>query len=207
MPKKIFKKGKKYTFSDYFNMANPIEEIIAELGYSFSMQNIIFPRSENVDEKLIDDLRSSYYAVIPKVSVNSEIAKRELMIAPILYAVIKTVNAKLNIEYLIEIDEKLSGLIDYLFHSKQTFIVIEAKKGDLEKGFNQLAAEMIAIDKYDDNNFSNNIYGAISIGEVWRFAILDRKIKRLTKDIHTFRFPEDVKDIFSILKAVLDKES
>ncbi len=163
----------------------------------------MLPRSEDIDEALIENLRSAYYAIIPKISVNSEASKREIMIAPILQGVIRTIDAKLNIEYAIEVDDKLSGLIDYFFLSKQEFIVIEAKNGDLEKGFNQLAAEMIAVDKYEENDSPNSIYGAISIGEVWRFAILEREVKRLVKDIHTFRFPEDLQDIFSILKGVL----
>ena len=202
MPKKIFKEGKKYTFSDYFEMRYPTEEIVAELGYSFVTKNLVLPRSEDIDEALIENLRSTYYAIIPKISVNSEASKREIMIAPILQGVIRTIDAKLNIEYAIEVDDRLSGLIDYFFHAKQEVIVIEAKKGDLEKGFNQLAAEMIAVDKYEEND-SPNIYGAISIGEVWRFAILEREVKRLIKDIHTFRFPEDLQDIFSILKGIL----
>ncbi len=131
MPKKIFKEGKKYTFSDYFEMGNPTEEIVAELGYSFLTKSLVFPRSEDIDEELIENLRAAYYAIIPKISVNSEASKREIMIAPILHGVIRTIDAKLNIEYAIEVDDKLSGLIDYFFHSKQEFIVIEAKKGDL----------------------------------------------------------------------------
>jgi hypothetical protein len=203
MTKKIFKEGRKYTFSDYFEMRNPTEEIVAELGYSFSTKQLELKKSTELDQELIENLRSSYYSIIPKISINSEIAKREVMIAPILQAVIKTIDAKLNIEYPIEVDEKLSGLIDYFFRSKQQMIVIEAKKGDLERGFNQLAAEMIAVDKYEENDFPKTLYGAISIGEVWRFAILEREMKSLVKDIHTYRFPEDLTDIFSIIKGVL----
>lgn len=35
---------------------------------------------------------------------------------------------------------------------KQELIIIEAKNGDLDKGFNQLAAEMIALDQYEDSH-------------------------------------------------------
>jgi hypothetical protein len=114
------------------------------------------------------------------------------------------VNARLNIEYAIDIDDRLSGTIDYLFRSNQELIVIEAKKGDLEKGFNQLAAEMIAVDQYEENHTPPILYGAITIGEVWRFAILDRGCKQLVKDIHTFRFPEDLEDLVAILKGILE---
>jgi len=203
MSGKIFKKGKKYTFSDYFEMGYPTEEIAAELGYSYSVQKLTLPISNETDKESVEYLRSSYYAVIPKVSVNSEAAKRELMIAPILQSVLKTTDSRLKIEYPVDVDERLSGSIDYFFRSKYKLIVIEAKKGDLEKGFNQLAAEMIAVDKSEENDSLNILYGAISIGEVWRFAILERENKHLVKDINTFRFPEDLEDIFSILKGIL----
>lgn len=207
MPKRIFKEGKKYTFSDYFEMGHPIEEILSELGYSFLMKILKLPRTEHLDRDIIEKIRASYYALLPKVSLNSEIAKREFMISPLLQEVVKTLDAKLNIEYPIDVDEKLSGTIDYLFRSTQDLIVIEAKKGDLEKGFNQLAAEMIAVDQYEESQLPLVLYGAITIGEVWRFAILQRSDKKLFKDIHTFRFPEDLEDLFSILKGMLEKKS
>jgi hypothetical protein len=203
---KIFKEGKKYTFSDYFEMGNPTEEILNELGYFFSTQVIALPKNTSFDKKIVEDIRSSYYLLMPKISLNSEIAKRELMIAPLLHEVVKIIDAKLNVEYPIDIDDRLSGTIDYLFRSNQDLVVIEAKKGDLEKGFNQLAAEMIAVDKYEDSGSPKFLYGAITIGEVWRFAILERISKSLVKDIHTFRFPEDLEDIFSILKGILTKD-
>lgn len=203
MAGKIFKEGKKYTFSDYFEMKHPTDEIVAELGYSFSTQELTLPSSTEMEKEVIEGLRSSYYAVIPKISVNSEAAKRELMIAPVLHGVLKTADARLNMEYPVDVDERLSGVIDYLFRSEQELIVSKAKKGDLERGFNQLAAEMIAVDKYQENTSPKMLYGAVSIGEVWRFAILERDYKRLVKDVHTFRFPEDLEDIFSILKGIL----
>jgi hypothetical protein len=184
-------------------MGHPTDEIVAELGYSFSTQEITLPLSSEADKELLGNLRSAYYAVIPKISVNSEAAKRELMIAPVLHGVLRTTDARLNIEYPVDVDARLSGMIDYLFRSKHQLIVIEAKKGDIEKGFNQLAAEMIAVDKYEENDSPNILYGAVSIGEVWRFAILERENKKLVKDVHTFRFPEDLETIFSILKGIL----
>ena len=51
------------------------------------------------------------------------------------------------------------------------------------------------------------LYGAITIGEVWRFALLERQTKQLIKDVHTFRFPEDSLDIFSILTGILNNKA
>jgi len=205
--KSIFTEGKKYTFSDYFELGNPTDEIINALGYSFFTQPLDLPRKNNISPELINRLSTVYYSILPKISVNSEIAKREVMIAPVLHAVIQYINARLNIEYSVSINDKLSGTIDYLFRSSQELIVIEAKKGDLDRGFNQLAAEMIAMDLYEEEQTDlTRVYGAITIGEVWRFAVLEREKKHLIKDIHTFRFPEDLHDLLSILSGMLEKE-
>ncbi|WP_069472095.1 hypothetical protein [Candidatus Marithrix sp. Canyon 246] len=203
MSKSIFKKDKRYSFSDYFYMSNPTEEILAELGYSLNFEEIQFPLSQNVETTSVDKLKNVYYRLLPKITLNSEIAKREFMIAPLLHQVMLDIDAKLNIEYPIDIDDKLNGFLDYLIRSKQELIVIEAKKGDLERGFNQLAAEMIALDKYEENDVPEILYGAITIGEVWRFALLKRTSKTLVKDINLFRFPQDTKDILAILMGIL----
>ena len=200
----FFKEGKKYTFSDYFEMGNPTEEIVAALGYVFFTQAVALPRLQTVSQETVERISSTYYALLPKISLSSETAKREVMIAPVLHSVIQNINAKLNIEYPVEVNDKLGGTIDYLFRSPQNLIVIEAKKGDLERGFNQLAAEMIAMDMYEESSAMQSIYGAVTIGEVWRFAVLEREEKRLLKDVHTFRFPEDISEIFSILSGMLD---
>ncbi len=181
----------------------PAEEIVQAFGYSLLLKNIDYPLHEEIENEVIEKLRSSYYELLPKITVNSETAKREFMIAPLLYEIIRRIDAKLNIEYPIDIDEKLSGFIDYLIRSKHELIVIEAKRGDLDRGFNQLAVELIALDKYEETEFSDVLFGAVTIGEVWRFALLNRKIKNIVKDIHTFRFPEDMEQLFRIFRGIL----
>ncbi len=99
----IFKEGKKYTFSDYFELGNPTEEIVAALGYALITKAVALPRSQAVSQKNADRISTTYYALLPKVSLSSETAKREVMIAPVLHSVIQIVNAKLNIEYLVEV--------------------------------------------------------------------------------------------------------
>ena len=203
MRKSIFQAGRRYTFSDYFEMGQPTEEILAEFGYSFSLASLDLPLATEIDNLAIENLRAAYYALIPKVSLNSEIAKRELLVAPVLHNIVRNLDAKLHVEYAIDVDNKLSGSIDYLLRAAHELIVIEAKKGDLERGFNQLAVEMIALAKYEADDTPELLYGAITIGEVWRFAVLDKAAKSLAKDVHTYRFPEDLANIFAILNGIL----
>jgi len=54
----IFKEGKKYTFSDYYEMGNPADEIVSGLGYLFSVREIIFPADTEIDKEPIENLRS-----------------------------------------------------------------------------------------------------------------------------------------------------
>lgn len=184
-------------------MSYPTEEIIAQLGYQLQIEEIVFTLAPNIEPATVDKLKEFYYRLLPKITTNSEVAKREFMIAPLLHQVILDLDAKLNMEYPIDIDDRLNGMIDYLIRSQANLIVVEAKKGDLDRGFNQLAAEMIALDKYEEATSPEVLYGAITIGEVWRFSLLKRDLKVIVKDMNLFRFPQDTKDILSVMIGIL----
>jgi len=204
MSKLIFKEGKKYTFSDYLEFNNPPEEIAGEFAYQFETELIDFSLAKELDITKIKNLQDNFYKNLPNISLNSEMAKRDFMIAPLLWEIICHVKAKINVEYPINIDDRLGGLLDYIIYSEQEIIVIEAKKGDMEKGFNQLIVELVAMDKYQDENKSQKLlYGAVSIGELWRFGILNRKEKKIIRDLHTYRVPEDIEAIFAIMIGIL----
>ena len=81
-------------------------------------------------------------------------------------------------------------------------IVIEAKNGELERGFSQLAVEMIALDQWLPKN-DKPIYGAVSLGDIWRFGRLERATKQIVKDINAYRVPADLKQLLSILAGIL----
>ncbi|CAK8712299.1 hypothetical protein H206_01152 [Candidatus Electrothrix aarhusensis] len=203
MKKPIFKEGKKYTFRDYFYLPNPVEDIVAELGYSYSLKVLQLPTSESCNVESVNNLKRTYYNVLPKIFLNSETAKREFLIAPVLFKLAKETDSKINVEYPIDVSELLNGYLDYLIRYKQELIVIEAKKGDINKGFNQLAAELIAWDQYEEEG-GNILYGVVTIGEMWVFSMLDRKNKKITRDMHNYTIPEDVEDIFRILVGIIE---
>jgi hypothetical protein len=81
-------------------------------------------------------------------------------------------------------------------------VVIEAKKADMERGFSQLAVEMIAVDKYIEETDAP-IYGAVTVGDLWRFGVLDRKEKLILKDIDSYRVPSDLEELFSVFVGIL----
>ena len=75
-------------------------------------------------------------------------------------------------------------------------------KGDIEKGFNQLAVELIALDKLSDSS-SEQLYGIITLGDIWRFALLDRREKLLKKDMNAYVLPADLERIFSAVLGIV----
>ena len=125
MSRSIFVEGKRYSFSDYFNMGYPTEEIVAELGYQLTLEEIQFSPNAPINIQRVEDLKAFYYQLVPKITLNSESAKREFMIAPLLQAVMLDVDAKVNIVYPIDVNERLNGVIDYLIRSTEELIVIE----------------------------------------------------------------------------------
>jgi len=205
MGKLLFKADKKYTFSDYFELVNSTEEIAAAFGYAFATQRLTWPSVTALDPQAMLKWQADFYTILTQVTLNSEMAKRDFMIAPILWGIVLQIQAKINVEYFLDIDDKLSGSLDYLLRLEQALIVIEAKKGDLDKGFNQLLVEMIALDKYESAVAPERLYGAVSIGELWRFGVLEREARTIYKDLHTYRVPEDMEQVFLIILGILQK--
>ncbi len=72
-------------------------------------QILEFPLAKELDTSEIKKLQATFYENLPKITLNSEMAKRDFMIAPLLWEIIRHVKAKINVEYPIEIDEKLGG--------------------------------------------------------------------------------------------------
>nr|VFJ87293.1 MAG: hypothetical protein BECKLFY1418B_GA0070995_100610 [Candidatus Kentron sp. LFY]VFJ87715.1 MAG: hypothetical protein BECKLFY1418A_GA0070994_100231 [Candidatus Kentron sp. LFY] len=79
--------------------------------------------------------------------------------------------------------------------------IIEAKKGDLDRGFNQLTAELIVLDKTEEKDTPVLLHGA----DLWRFGVLQRNESSIHRDLHTYRVPEDLEQTFSIIIGILNR--
>jgi hypothetical protein len=80
--------------------------------------------------------------------------------------------------------------------------IIEAKNADLQRGFIQLAAELIALDQSVEPTLPY-VYGAVSIGDVWQFGVVDRAAKRIAQDLQLYRVPADLDELLQIMIAIL----
>jgi hypothetical protein len=203
MKKKILEENKTYTFSDYFKMPYSTRDILAELGYEFKFEKLDLPKKQ-INNLNCEKLKETFYKKLPHISLNSETAKREFFVSPLLLELLDYIEIEIDVEYPINVSERLKGNIDYLIHSSQEFIVIEAKNSELDKGFTQLAVELIAVDSYMSDNKNNLLYGAITMGDMWRFGVLDRKNKIIKKDIDAFLIPSDLEELFTVIFGILE---
>jgi hypothetical protein len=56
--------------------------------------------------------------------------------------------------------------------------------------------------QYQDEQHER-LYGAVTVGDMWRFGLLDRDAKRIVKDIDSFRIPLDLNELFQVFLGVL----
>jgi hypothetical protein len=200
----LFGEGKAYTFADYFKLPVDIEDVLTHFGYTFQAQNRVLPRTSMTLDRL-QELKSRIEESLPYLSLTSETARREFLIAPILMDVIHYTHAKIKVEYPVEVNDQLKGTLDYYVQAKRNLLIIEAKYADLQKGFTQLAVELVALDQWTESDASV-LYGAVSIGNIWQFGLLNRQAKQVIQDLNLYRVPADVEDLLRVLVGILSEE-
>ncbi len=190
------------TFADYFKLNADVEDILAGFGYGFRVENCDLPHKELDADRLVQ-VRRQIERVFPHVSLSNEVARREFLIAPVLMEAADQVDAKIRVEFPLEIDDQLKGTIDYFIRAKHNVLVVEAKNGDLKRGFTQLAIELLALDRWAGASTETRLRGAVSMGDVWKFGFLDRAEKVVIEDFNTYSVPKDLEEVLRILAALL----
>ena len=192
------------SFYDYFLLSADVGQVLAALGYGYQSAALRLPRaSEPAD--WIETLAGRLRLALPRLVLSNETATREFLIAPLLLELVINANVTVHTEYAVNAGANLKGSLDYLLEGRENLIVVEAKQGDLYRGFRQLAAEMVAVDKTIRSEASH-LYGAITVGDVWRFAVLDRHNKTVTQDINLWRVPADLNELSQTLMGILNGE-
>lgn len=198
---KILQADVSYTFPSYFELPNDTDEILAEFGYSFARAGLDLPRT-NRDIDRLPELRQQLEETLPYVTLSSEAAKREILIAPVLARVAVTCRLILRIEYPLRVSDQLQGTLDYLIQSRHNLVVVEAKRDDLTRGFTQLAVEMIALSMLEDA--PEMLYGVVTMGDLWVFGQLSLQSRLITRDMGSYRLPDDLEDLACILVGILE---
>ncbi|WP_017326895.1 hypothetical protein [Synechococcus sp. PCC 7336] len=199
---KVLDPNTSYTFSKIFELKLIDKDLAEEFGYTLTRKRLNLPQYRGELDR-IHDLRDRIEETLPYVSLSSETARREILISPVILDLIHYTKAEIRIEYPIKVTEQLQGYLDYLFESQNQLLIVEAKKEDLDFGFSQLAAQLIALDRWESDNPVDRILGAVTTGKIWEFGLLDRKAKHIDRGLDSYRFPDDVDPLMRILVQAL----
>lgn len=201
MAQPIFPEEMAYTFAEYFKMNVDIEDLLAHFGYRFQSHKHDLPHTSHSLDRLAE-LSVRIGESLPYLSLSSDIARREFLIAPIIIDVVHYTHAKVKVEYPLNVSDQLKGTLDYYLRARTNLLIVEAKNADIQKGFTQLAVELIALDAWIESE-TPTLYGAVSMGSIWQFGILDRQRKEVIQDLNLFRVPADLEELLRILVGIL----
>jgi hypothetical protein len=143
------------------------------------------------------------------LKINTEKARSEMIIAPILLDFRKQTSSKISlfsgVDFNIDFQQGLNGTCDYiisnsseqLFVKSPVIVLVEAKKENIVGGLGQCAAEMLAAQIFNERegNKIPIILGAVTSGNVWRFLQLEAQQLRVDA---TEYYLKDVNKILGI---------
>ncbi len=201
---RILDPNQSYTFSKIFDLKIPADDLAEELGYTLSRKSLNLPQYPDELDRL-QELRSRIEEILPYVDLASETSRREILISRVVSELVHYTKAQLRIEYPLKVSEQLQGYLDYLLRTQTELLVIEAKRQDLDYGFTQLIAEMIALDQWERTPDQPTLLGAVTTGKVWEFGLLHRKKKHIEQGLDSYRVPDDLEPLMRILvQALID---
>lgn len=144
------------------------------------------------------------------VASNSEKARSEMIISPILIDLRRLLKERINlfsgIDFDVDSERGLNGICDFiisnsseiLFVSAPIITLVEAKKENITAGLGQCVAEMLAARIFNERagNEVSTIYGVVTTGSIWKFMKLDGSI--ISIDLTEY-YLKDVNKILGIL--------
>ncbi|MBL1210791.1 type I restriction enzyme HsdR N-terminal domain-containing protein [Geminocystis sp. GBBB08] len=199
---KIIDQTQSYTFSKYFEMGISAQDLAEELEYKFTRKRLNLKQYQGELDEL-KKLQQRLNEVLPYFDLANETSRREVLISPIILDLVHYTKSQVRIEYQIKINEQLQGYLDYLLKNHDNLLVIEAKKQDLDFGFTQLTAQLIALDQWEKMGDQEILIGAVTTGNIWQFGRLNRQQKHIEQGLDLYRVPDDLDPLMRILVQAL----
>lgn len=149
------------------------------------------------------------------VSINTEKARSELIIAPVLVEIRKILDRRISlfsgIELNVDKEKDLSGFCDFIISDspEQLFLkapiitIVEAKNENIMSGLGQCLAEMVAARIFNEREGTgvSRIYGTVTSGNIWKFVKLDNDVAHIDLDDYSIREPDKIIGIFLAMVA------
>lgn len=167
--------------------------------------------SEHLQETLLNNVPLAN-------AINTEKARSELIIAPVLLEIRKLFNNQISffsgIEFNIDKERDLTGFCDFilsqsptqLFLTAPVITIVEAKNENITNGLGQCAAEMVAATMYNAQETTAllTIYGAVTSGNLWKFLKLQHNVLYIDVDDYLIK---EITKIIGILYSMLKQDA
>jgi hypothetical protein len=188
-----------------------LSKVIKEFGLKITDNYRMYSETHEVEPSnlLIQTIEEN----IPLATAsNTEKARSEMIISPILIEVRKQQNNQISlfsgIDFSVDNERGLNGNCDFIIsRSPELFIltapviiIVEAKKENINGGLGQCVAEMLAARIFNERegNDMSTIYGTVTSGTNWRFLNLEGDIVNIDLDEY---YLSDIKKILGILAS------
>jgi hypothetical protein len=190
----------RYTFSDYFDSILSAQDIARGFGYTLEEVDL------HLGCRLPDSTDLSWLQRTLQVNQNrsrlvNEFARRAAIVSPILHEVCEIADLRVSNEYGISVSPHLTGIVDYWIEAEVALLIVEAKESDLVRGMKQLIPELIA-SHYWSQSPVPTLFGAVTDGERWQFARLDRPQAQIRQDRRVYRL-NDLEALVGTLVAIV----
>ena len=192
-----------------------LTDVKDKLGLSLMEKVNLFSKSVALDYS--DHLKETLKYNVPlATSINTEKARSELIVTPVLVEVIKILNQEVSlfsgIEFNVDKNRGLNGVCDYIISlsAEQLFLdapiitIVEAKNDNLKAGLGQCISEMLAAKIFNENKGLEikSTFGAVTTGSLWNFLKLTQKTVWIDSDEYHISNVAKILGIFiSIIKS------
>lgn len=148
-------------------------------------------------------------------AINTEKARSELIISPILVELRKVLKHNISlfsgIEFNVDKEKGLNGFCDFIISASQeqlllvspVMAIVEAKNENIIAGLGQCIAEMVAaviFNQAENNTDIHTIYGVVTTGMAWKFLKMQNLQVMIDLDDY---FIENPDKIMAILLAMM----
>lgn len=194
-----------------------VKRVQQEFGVQLIEQTELFSHIKPHD--ISDYLKETLFDnVALAISINTEKARSELIIAPVLLEIRKLFNKKISffsgIEFNVDKERNLAGFCDFILSksAEQLFLtapiitIVEAKNENIMNGLGQCAAEMIAAKKYNEQEgiLLANIYGVVTSGNIWKFLKLQNNSIYIDLDDYSIK---EITKIVGVLYSMIEQNA
>lgn len=194
-----------------------LKRVKAELGIRITETQGVFEKIEPVEiSPLLRMMLEEQVSLA--VSINTEKARSELIIANMLVEVRRRFNHQISlfsgIELSIDKERDLSGFCDFIMSrspeqlilSAPVIAIVEAKNENIIGGLGQCIAEMVAANLFNlqEQNQIEKIYGAVTSGTAWQFlSLIENHVQIDLKEY----FIDNPGRIIAILSAMMEQNA